>query len=69
MAILKYCPNIAAYQIWEESANNFSLYKHFKKLDRQTTDRQTDRQTDKQTQKFFLHFLTPRGPKRREKKF
>ena len=23
MAILKYCQNIAAYQIWEESANNF----------------------------------------------
>ena len=23
-AILRYCPNIAGYQIWEDSANNFS---------------------------------------------
>ena len=40
-----------------------------KLTDRQTHDRQTeDRQTDRQTN-FLLQFLSPRGPKRGEKKF
>ena len=41
-AILRYCPNIVAYQIWKESADNFSLHIHSKILVRQTTDTHTD---------------------------
>ena len=36
---------------------------------RQTDDRQTDRHTTDRQTKFLLHFLSPRGPKRGEKKF